>query len=103
MSVVNKTSIEVTCKLLSKHDYLKVVEQLQSHHDDLDIEAILDFMLCLICDGHLLNLHGMFMFKKKLVMPRTLFLTGMIVILLASLALFSKGELHHCCFKQNAP
>lgn len=68
------------CKLLSQDDYLDAVAHL---YDVSDVHNVLDFVLCLLCDGHLPNSDANWrarrlMFKvmtKTPVMPRSLFVT----------------------------
>jgi hypothetical protein len=70
-------------KLLSQNDYLEVVAHLS---DVSDVQNMVDFVLCLLCDGHLPNSDANWraslrrlMFKvmtKTPVMPRSLFVTG---------------------------
>ena len=54
MSVVNATTIDLMGKLLSidPKNYGKIAEKL-SDCSESDINNMLDFMLCLVCNGHL--------------------------------------------------
>jgi hypothetical protein len=54
MSVVGATTIDLICNLLSMNpkDYVKIAEQLR---DTSDVNNILDFILCLVSNGHLSN------------------------------------------------
>lgn len=52
-AVVNTSTVNLICKLLSGEDYISVAEQLSQ---DSDVENLVDFMLHLLRDDLLSNL-----------------------------------------------